>query len=58
MWLMILIAVHVTDPKDMPARVTLEFPNQAACEHAQQSLQYWVKFDSFKVEAKCAKKTS
>ena len=58
MWLMILIAVHVNDPKDIPARVTLEFANQAACEQAQQSLQYWVKFDSFKVEAKCAKKIS
>lgn len=53
---MILIAVHVNDPKDVPARMTLEFPDQIACEQSLKSLIYWVKFDSFKVEGKCQKK--
>lgn len=56
MWLMILIAVHMNNASDIPARVSLEFPDQASCEHAKQNIQYWVKFESFKVEAKCTKK--
>jgi len=56
MWLMILIAVHINDPKDIPAKVTLEFPDQASCEQSKQSINYWVKFENFKVEGKCVKK--
>jgi hypothetical protein len=53
---MILIAVHTNDPRDIPARVTLEFADQAMCEQSRQSMQYWSKFESFKIEAKCQKK--
>lgn len=53
---MILIAVHINDPKDIPAKVTLEFPDQASCEQSKQSINYWVKFENFKVEGKCVKK--
>ena len=55
MWLMILIAVHLKDPKDIPGRVTLEFPTQASCEQSLESMTYWLKFDNFKVEGKCQK---
>jgi hypothetical protein len=54
-WLMILIAVHLNDPKDIPARVQMEFETQQACERAKSSLAYWVKFESFKVVAECKK---
>jgi len=53
---MILIAVHINDPSDQPARMTLEFPDQQSCEHAKSSLSYWVKFKNFKIEAFCQKK--
>jgi len=56
MWLMILIAVHLTDPNDIPGKVTLEFPDQQSCEHAKSSMTYWLKFKNFKVESTCTKK--
>ena len=57
MWVMILIAVHLNDPTDIPAKLTLDFPDQHSCEHAKSSLSYWVKFKSFKVEALCQRKS-
>jgi len=56
MWLMILIAVHINDPKDVPGKVTIEFPDQALCEQAKESVKYWLKFESFKVTAQCVKR--
>jgi hypothetical protein len=53
--LMILIAVHVNDPKDVPAKLTLEFPDQTTCEQSLKSMSYWVKFESFKIDGKCFK---
>lgn len=55
MWLMILIAVHINDPKDIPGRITLQFQTQQQCEQALQSMTYWLKFENFKVEGKCQK---
>jgi len=57
MWLLILIAVHLNNPKDVPGKITLEFPDQASCEASLKSMTYWLKFDSFKVEGKCQKKS-
>jgi hypothetical protein len=51
--LMILIAVHLNDPKDIPGKITLEFQDQISCEKSLQSMNYWLKFDSFKVEGRC-----
>ena len=56
MWLMILIAVHINDPKDIPAKMTMDFPDQQSCEQSLRSMAYWVKFESFKIEGKCVKK--
>jgi hypothetical protein len=55
MWMMILIAVHINDPKDIPGRITLQFQTQQQCEQALQSMTYWLKFENFKVEGKCQK---
>jgi hypothetical protein len=54
MWMLLLIAVHVNNPNDIPARLTLQFQTQQQCEQALQSMTYWVKFESFKVEGKCS----
>ena len=55
MWLLILVAVHLNNPKDIPGKITLEFPNQISCEDSLKSMTYWLKFDSFKIEGKCQK---
>jgi len=57
MWLLLLIAVHSTNPNDIPGRVSLEFESREACEHSLSTLKYWLKFDKFKVEGKCVKKS-
>lgn len=57
MWLLILIAVHVNNPADIPASLQMTFPTEAECISAKDSLTYWVKFDWFKVTAKCQKKS-
>jgi len=56
MWLLIILAVHVNDPKDIPGKVTLEFSTQAECERAKSTINSWLKFDSFKVISQCQKK--
>jgi len=55
MWLLIILAVNINDPKDIPGKVTLEFPDQISCENSLHSLKYKLKFDGFKVEGKCQK---
>ena len=55
MWLMILIAVHMNNPKDQPGRIELMFPNQHSCEQALSTMKYDLKFKTFKVEGECKK---
>lgn len=52
---MILMAVHLNDPKDIPGKVYLEFQTEHQCEQALQSMKYWLKFEQFKVIGKCQK---
>lgn len=55
MWLLILIAVHINDPSDIPGKIELQFDNQPTCEKILSTLKYELKFKSFKVEGKCIK---
>jgi hypothetical protein len=55
MWLMILIAVHINDSKDIPGRITLQLQTQQQCEQVLSTMEYWLKFENFKVEGKCQK---
>jgi hypothetical protein len=55
-WILLILVVNITDPKDIPGKVTLEFANETQCEEAKQSMTYWLKFDTFKVQAQCLKK--
>ena len=52
---MVLLAVSVTNPQDIPGKITLEFPSQQACEQSLQTMRYQLKFNGFKVEGKCIK---
>jgi hypothetical protein len=55
MWILVILAVHVNDPEDIPGRVSLEFSSQKECESAQSTIQSWIKFKSFKVTSECKK---
>jgi hypothetical protein len=57
MWLMILIAVHVNNPRDIPGRVELTFADQATCEQVLSTMTYRLKFDNFRMEGRCEKRS-
>jgi hypothetical protein len=56
MWLLILLAVHNNDPKDVPGRIELTFQDKLSCEQTLQTMTYWLKFNQFKIEGRCIKK--
>jgi len=58
MWIMIIIAVHTTNPQDIPGRVTLEFGTQRQCQETLATLTSWIKFNQFRIEAQCQPKPS
>lgn len=43
----------MNNPTDVPGRITLEFEKQEQCEKVLNTMTYWLKFDSFKVEGRC-----
>lgn len=55
MWLLIILAVNINDPKDIPGKITLQFASQVECEQAKSTMTSWLKFDNFKVQGKCQK---
>ena len=57
MWLLMLMAVHVNNPQDVPGRASIEFATEAECVRAQATVAYWLKFDSFKVVTQCQKRS-
>ena len=58
MWVLIILAVHVNNPADNPGRVTIKFETEQQCQKARSSMEYWLKFDSFKVISECKKSYS
>ncbi len=56
MWALLLIAVHINNPNDIPGRVELNFQSQQSCQQALDTLKWSLKFDSFKIVGKCEKK--
>ena len=55
MWLLIILAVNINNPVDVPGRVSIEFASEQACESARESVKYWLKFEQFKVTGQCVK---
>ena len=55
MWLLILIAVHVSNPQDIPGKIELTFKDQVSCEMSLASMKWQLKFNNFKVEGRCLK---
>ena len=58
MWILILLAVHSNNLQDIPGRVSIEFATESECLRAQSTVQYWLKFDSFKISTRCQKQSS
>jgi hypothetical protein len=56
MWILIIAAVNVANPQDVPGRVTLEFGTQQQCQAALATMTTWIKFDSFRIQARCVQK--
>jgi hypothetical protein len=57
MWILLLLAVNINNPQDVPGKVSIEFPTEQACQQAQATVTSWLKFDSFKVIAQCKKQS-
>jgi hypothetical protein len=52
-----MLAVNINNPQDVPGRVSIEFATESECVRAQSTVQYWLKFDSFRVITKCQKQS-
>ena len=57
MWILILLAVNINNPNDVPGRVSIEFATERACESARESVKYWFKFEQFKAHTQCQKQS-
>lgn len=55
-WILIIIAVHINDPNDQPARMKFGFETRELCEQTLNTLEYDIKFKSFKLEGRCSQK--
>ena len=58
MWILIILAVNINNPADVPGRVLIEFVTEQECLRAQGTVQSWLKFDGFKVTTQCQKRYS
>jgi hypothetical protein len=56
MWLLILMAVNINDPRIIPGTATIEFPTQIECERARQTVKSELSSRYFKLETQCIKK--
>jgi hypothetical protein len=56
MWLLVLLAMRINDPQDVPGRITLEFPTEESCKTSLKTFTYWLKFDTYKIVGQCEKK--
>lgn len=56
MWVLLILAVNINNPNDVPGKVSIEFSTFQECEQARNTITSWVKFDSFKIVSQCQKK--
>jgi hypothetical protein len=53
MWILLIIAVHINNPNDIPGKIQIVFNSEKECQTALNSMSYWLKFDSFTVKGEC-----
>lgn len=55
MWILILLAININNPKDIPGRIELLYENENQCLYSLNTLTYELKFKNFKIEGQCKK---
>lgn len=55
MYLLILLAVNINNPSDIPGKLELTLPTREICQQALDSLRYDLKFRVFRIDAQCVK---
>lgn len=55
--ILIIIAVHSNNPKDIPGRLELKLPSIEVCEKVKDTIVYELKFKQFVLESKCEKRS-
>lgn len=53
MWTLILLAVSLADPTDIPGEIKLKLNSEQECVQTAKTLEYKLKFSGFKVTAEC-----
>ena len=56
MWILLLLAININNPKDVPGTISLEFNSYESCISSANTIQYELKFKNFRIEAQCIKK--
>lgn len=57
MWLLVIVAVNISNPNDIPGWAKIPFSTESECNHALGRMTTWVKSKSFQIEAKCQKQS-
>jgi hypothetical protein len=55
MWVLLILAVSINNSSDIPGRVSIKFDTEQECIKAKKSIEYKLKFESFKVISECHK---
>jgi hypothetical protein len=53
MWTLVLLAVNLFDPTDIPGEIKLNLKTEQECIQTAKTLEYKLKFSGFKVVAEC-----
>lgn len=56
MWILLILAINVNNPNDIPGRVQITFKTQEECREAADNMSSWLKFKDFRVTAQCIRK--
>ena len=56
-WILILLAVNIGDPNDIPGTIQIPFSTEVECEKAAAAMTFKLKFDWYKVTALCKKES-
>jgi len=53
MWILLMVAVHINNPNDIPAKIEIKFNSKEECQKALDNMSYWLKFDMFTIKGSC-----
>lgn len=56
MWILLLTAIHLSNPNDVPAKITIEFQTETQCLEALKTIDYKIKYSNYKIEPTCYQK--